>query len=542
MKTWQQLIQSKTPNGLTAPSLGGASAANNKTEQLSSDGHQRPNIVDSSQRRKSISSSREGTPSQSAIVGESLASKSGPPPTATHSHKDASRTPTPTPTPSPRPPATPSSSTPSSSPPSIPQVPASVPTPPQPAIIPRPTKAQDFARNRIRRMQMLAHVSPQSQKPLPPPSAATATTSSTIQSEDLQKQQEANKPQHQQQEQSGTPNSQSLSSQSQIPPAAPGGIESPHNSSIRAPSFISQSEHSSTTSNFVVNGSHFKATSDSNSLSHSTSSQSSASVKFMNAHSRTAPSLSQMVTNSVNHHNLSSSNEFESRSFTTPSSNSVSQASIARKIGVKGSLGKSSHKRLETPPPPTPESLIVRIPRNHVHISPRNRELCEAQGLHHDFSTESAWSSSQALPSEEEFSLIVSIDLSLLRRVSNHHQQAIHGLDIEAKRTEWLIENHYTPAASMNMEPPTNSINDSEPMETEPITSFGNGGIPLHPLTPGLQVVPTGASLGVDGYMGSDGCWYSWTDPIPGHDAAVTIMPYIYIDDEESDSMQIFSN
>ena len=582
MKAWQQLIQSQTPNGLTAPSLGGASAtpttANSKSEQTSpSDGQQQSNVSDSRQRRTSISSSsREGTPSQSStVVGESIAGKSSRPPptttavTGTQLQTNASRTPTPTPSPCLL--ATPTSSS-SSSTLSASQVPPPAPAPQPAAVIPRQTKAQDFARNRIRRMQMLAQVTPQSHKPALPsqtPIPATATTTSSAANEQP-KSQEVNKPQQKQQQcqQSGVANSQSLSSQQQAPAT---GTESFHNtSSVKATGVLPQSDHSSAR-NSVLNGGHFKAaaTSDSNSsLSYSNSSQSSSSNKFTNAHSRSTLSLSQIVTNSFNHDPppppppppppfALSSSSAESHFSTPPLSNSASSSTtIARKIGVKGSQesSASSHKHVsETPSPP--ESLLVRIPRNLVHISRRNHEFREAKGLHYNFGPDR-----QALPSDlEEFSLTVSIDLTLLHQFSNSQQAISSGLDIEPNRTEWFMKGHRIPES---IEPSLRKFDDaSEPMETEIITSFGSGGIPQVPTftssghftafggegipllpTSGSQLVPSGASPGVDGCMGNDGYWYSWTDSIPGHDISVTVLPYIYVDDDESDVMEIFTN
>ena len=606
MKAWQQLIQRQTPNGLSAPSLAGAVGAptitaNNKPEQSSANDEQQPqqsNVADSRQRRKSISSSsREGTPSRSSttMIGESLASKSSHPPPppiatatataaggATHLQTNASRTPTPTPSPHPPPPATPTSSSLStSSAPQVPPVPSSVAgsTPQTAAVIPRPTKAQDFARNRIRRMQMLAQVTPQSHKPVvampqaPFPAATAAamsTTTSSMANEQQPKSQEENASQPQRQ--SGGEISQFLASQQQLPPPVT-GTESFHNaSSVKGTGLVSQSDHNLATSP-VLNGSHFKAAagtmaavSDSKSSSKS-SLLSSSSNKFIGAHSRSTPSLSQIVTNSFNHDPSppppSSSSylaEFHFSSTPPPpisTSTSVSSLSttIAHKVGVKSSQekGTSSQERLTETPSPAKESLLVQIPRNLVHISRRNHEFREAKGLHHR--TDRPGLSSDL----EEFSLTVSIDLSILHQFSNS-RQAIGGSleDIKRNRTEWFVkEGHHIPENSLH------KFGDaSEPMETDTITSFGSGGISRVPTftssghftafgggmgiphlpTPSPRLIPSGASPGVDGCMGSDGYWYSWTDSIPGHDVSVTVLPYIYVDDDESDAMEVFTN
>lgn len=607
MKAWQQLIQSQTPNGLSAPSLAGAAGAptitaNNKSEQSSANDGQQPqqsNVSDSRQRRKSISSSsREGTPNRSSttMVGEPLVSKSThppPPPIATATagggtrlQTNASRTPTPTPSPHPSP-ATPTSSSSSTS--LAPQAPPSSvasSTPQTAAVIPRPTKAQDFARNRIRRMQMLAQVTPQSQKPAAvvpqapvPAAAATSTTTSSMANELQPKSQEVNASQQQQrQQQSGGDISQSLTSQQQLPPIA-AGAEAFHNaSSIKATTgLVSQSDHTLAMSP-VLNGSHFfkaaagtmAAVSDSKSFSKS--SLSSSSNKFISAHSRSTPSLSQIVTNSFNHDpppppppppSSLAESHFSS---TPPVSNSTAGSSlsttIAHKVGVKGSQerGTRSHERLTETPSPPEESLLVQIPRSLVHISRRNHKLREAKELHHhNFGRDR-----QGLSSDlEEFSLTVSIDLSLLHQFSNS-QQVIGGSleDVKRNRTEWFVkEGHHIPE---NMDPSLHKFGDaSEPMETDTITSFGSGGISRVPTftssghftafgsgsariphlpTPEPRLVPSGASPGVDGCMGSDGYWYSWTDSIPGHDVSVTVLPYIYVDDDESDAMEVFTN
>ena len=605
VKAWQQLIQRQTPNGLSAPSLAGAAGAptitaNNKPEQSSANDEQQPqqsNVAESRQRRKSISSSsREGTPSRSSMtmIGESLASKSShppPPPIATatatagggtpHLQTNASRTPTPTPSPHPPPPATPTSSSLStSSAPQVPPVPSSVAgsTPQTAAVIPRPTKAQDFARNRIRRMQMLAQVTPQSHKPVvatpqaPFPAATAAamsTTTSSMSNEQQPKSQEANA--SQQQWQSGGEISQSLASQQQLPPPVT-GTESFHNaSSVKGTGLVSQSDHSLATSSPVLNGSHFKAAAGmmaavSDSKSSSKSSLSSSSNKFIGAHSRSTPSLSQIVTNSFNHDppppppppppsSYLAESHFSSIPPISTSTSASLSTTIAHKVGVKGSQerGTSSQERLTEMPSPPEESLLVQIPRNLVHISRRNHEFREAKGLHHR-------TDRQGLSSDlEEFSLTVSIDLSLLHQFSNS-QQVIGGSleDIKRNRTEWFVkEGHRIPENSLH------KFGDaSEPMETETITSFGSGGISRVPMfassghftafgggmgiphlpTSGPRLVPSGASPGVDGCMGSDGYWYSWTDSIPGHDVSVTVLPYIYVDDDESDAMEVFTN
>ena len=613
MKAWQQLIQSQTPNGLTAPSLGGAGAtatpptttANNKSEQSSpSDGQQqqRSNVADSRQRRKSVSStSREGTPSQ--LSTESLAGKSSsrpPPPPApaviggTHGQTNTTSR-TPTPTPSPRPPNTPTSSSSSTSSPSGSQVPPLPPPPPssvpssapQPApVIPRPTKAQDFARNRIRRMQMLAQVGPQSHKPsqITVPTSSMTTTSSSS-DEQLPKSQEVNKSQPCQLQSEVANYSQSLSSQLQAPAAT--STDSVHNSSSVKATTVAPN------SNSVLNGSNFKvvataAVSDSKSfLAYSNSSQSSSSNKFMNAHSRSTPSLSQIVTNSFNHDSplppslppppisVSSSLDESRFSSAAPSfSNTATSAlstAIAHKIEVKSSQESSvsSHKQVIEDTPSPPESLLVRIPRNLVHISRRNHEFHEAKGPHYDdFRTDWLGQGLHVASNREEFSLMVSIDLSLLHPFSNS-QEAIGGAmkDIRQNRTEHLMKGHDVGKNSDLSMYKFGDVGEPIPMETETFTSFGSGGIPhvptsftssghfssfgsdegipynVHlPATPGPQLVPSGASPGVDGCMGSDGYWYSWTDSIPGHDVSVTVLPYIYVDDDDSDVMEIFTN
>jgi hypothetical protein len=192
-----------------------------------------------------------------------------------------------------------------------------------------------------------------------------------------------------------------------------------------------------------------------------------------------------------------------------------------------------------------------------VHIGRRNHEFREAKGLGHNFGTDR-----QGLPSRPEgFSLTVSIDLSLLHRFSNSQQAIGGGLEhVKPNRTEWFAERgHRIPE---NMEPPLHRFGDaSEPMETETITSYGSGGIPRVPTftssghftafggggipplpMPESRLVPSGSSPGVDGCMGSDGYWYSWTDSIPGHDVSVTVLPYVYVDDDESDEMEVFTN
>ena len=45
------------------------------------------------------------------------------------------------------------------------------------------------------------------------------------------------------------------------------------------------------------------------------------------------------------------------------------------------------------------------------------------------------------------------------------------------------------------------------------------------------QAIPSGACPGIDGCVGLDGYWYDWTDHITNQGQAVTVFPYVYIDD-----------
>ena len=262
---------------------------------------------------------------------------------------------------------------------------------------------------------------------------------------------------------------------------------------------------------------------------------SSSNVKFLNSHSRFTTSLSQMVINSVNQEVPSTDSYFPVPT-TSTTTTTVSQTSIAHKIGVNGSRGKNSHKHSETP---LPESLLVRIPRSHVLVNSalsRTHEVrsdkAETKEVN-DHGIETVRLSEQSRMPETELRLIVSIDVSLLNsgRSASNPCQAQTGSDIKPNRTEQVIENHCPPGklellSTHHIDSRHDDTGDYRPMETDTSPLFGNGEVPLT----GPQLVPPGASPGVDGCMGNDGCWYAWTDMIPGHDEAVTVLPYIYID------------
>ena len=500
VKTWQQLIQSQTPNGLTAPSLcdtGNGGGGASKTEQRL---HQQPNIVES--RCQSVSSSREGTPSQLSS-GEPLAGKSGGPP----SHKNASRTPTPTPSPHPPSSVQPTSLTQCS--------PAPVSAPPsQPPVIPRPTKAQDFARNRIRYMQMFSAVK------------KTSTAQTTLQSQQplpLSAEDQQQPPQP-----AGTvASSQSLPEQQNSLPSISTSLNSVTDSSTC--SSDSQSEPPSAVSP-VSNGGHLLKPSLTSSSANTSTSQSAANIKLTNAHQRTA-TLSQIVTNSYSQDLTSTGISFSSL---VPSLAPSSQTSIAHKVGIKCSRDKNSHM---TPPP---ESLVVQIPRNLVQVvsltTDESHESSEVRELH-DVDLE------PSLP-ENDLSLIVKIDISLLLRGRQDFNSLLSCGDVDTRpnRTE-VLENDRKHHPASNLMIPVNLQHKKrhkvteydEPMETETSLLFGKREIPFT----GHHLVPSGVSPGVDGCLGNDGYWYAWTDTIPGHDEAVTVLPYIYIDDESNDGIDL---
>ena len=498
--------------------MGGA----NKTEQPSTGvGQKLSNLVES--RRRSVSSSREGTPSTQSVV-DTLASKS--------ERNNASRTPTPTPSPRPPPPA-------KSSLQALPtQAPVSA-TPPQPLsapVIPRPSKAQEFARNRIRRMQMFSAVkkptiaqgTPQSQQV-----QESATTGATG-NEELP-------PQQQRQQQESTQPSTAPSFQS-LPPLPPppqptslSAISNSLNSATKMPDLVSHPQPLS--AGQVTNGSHLKP-SNHTSLSPSPPSdfsRSSHSAKLANSLPKATISLSQIVTNSLNHEPSTSTDKLR---LTTPSTLSSQEGLIAHKIGTKGQWDWSSNSGPETKP--ELESFVVRIPRNLVHVPPR-------QGSQrHKFSgkkeaTEISEGESVMTTKQEE--LIISINLLLLRRARQtgaSWQVGQNHSDTRPDRTEQLAVNHRGLDQPTGTELEQQSLKQDnhadyrfdEPMETDYYTSLGRRENP----SAQPQLIPSGAYPGVDGCLDDDGYWYPWTETIPGRDEAVTVLPYVYIDDDSCDT------
>lgn len=544
VKAWQQLIKKQTPNGLTTPSLGsapgnGGGAGANKTVEhtLPSDLQQKPNLV-ASARRQSIGSSREGTP-----LEESLASKAG---KQSHSKKyAASRTPTPTPSPHPLPSSSTSSVSASSSAP---------PPLQQPPVVPRQTKAQDFARNRIRRMQMFSAVkkpnmgqmsSQSHQLPAPSSSSSTATTAPSL--EEQSKEQ--------------LPLETGMAaitagSQSQPPRQTALPPVSMSLSSLSKPSsFLFHSEPSFISSSPISNGSHSHVTlSQSPSLLSSSSStvvspptnssQSMAHVNLSNSHSRHTTSLSQIITNSLNHEPTTLTEMSVVPSAPQPSS---VQTSIAHKIGVKGSRGEDSHR---IPDMPLPDSLVVRIPRSNVQVrSLLNDTRINDCSHKNNLSSDSLRSTQRA---GDELSMIVSIDLSLLLRGKGRPVTTSLPLnsapEIRPSRTEQQLSTESrhgaTPCSffAVKSEPVDLHVKNNQQqhavvmenevaMETESTPLFGKRELTFNEPRP----IPLGAYPGVDGCLGNNGFWYTWTDIIPGQDEALTVLPYIYIDEESED-------
>ena len=64
-------------------------------------------------------------------------------------------------------------------------------------------------------------------------------------------------------------------------------------------------------------------------------------------------------------------------------------------------------------------------------------------------------------------------------------------------------------------------------------TATDGNKLPVPSLPARLQrPAPEGACLGVDGCMGPDGYWYDWTEHIDRYGEEVTIMPYVYYEDD----------
>lgn len=52
----------------------------------------------------------------------------------------------------------------------------------------------------------------------------------------------------------------------------------------------------------------------------------------------------------------------------------------------------------------------------------------------------------------------------------------------------------------------------------------------LSHMRPSGKLKPPWALQGVHGCVGDDGAWYTWSDSIPGKDLSVTVLPYVYVD------------
>ena len=108
---------------------------------------------------------------------------------------------------------------------------------------------------------------------------------------------------------------------------------------------------------------------------------------------------------------------------------------------------------------------------------------------------------------EHPFSLIVHVDRSLLKL--NEAHTTSHDINR-------FPQSQKSPSSFGTV---NSSINDLDSLAEDAPTASKRP-----------RLMPTNFVPGVHGCVGRDGHWYQWTEAIPGEDAMVTVLPYIYID------------
>ena len=154
-------------------------------------------------------------------------------------------------------------------------------------------------------------------------------------------------------------------------------------------------------------------------------------------------------------------------------------------------------------------SFVVSVPRNLVHSAPDGSGVsCMSQSDNPD-----------CVPMETQLSLVVSIDkLCLVSFATNNRVHPFPLDEVERSSPSLKSPVHSTPSSPSSVW--LHSV-------TSPSTGAPSGRLK----NPHVYGLPQGSISGVDGCLGQDGIWYSWTDYIPSQgDSDVTVLPYVYWD------------
>ena len=169
--------------------------------------------------------------------------------------------------------------------------------------------------------------------------------------------------------------------------------------------------------------------------------------------------------------------------------------------------------------------LVVQIPLAHatpLNATPATNHSAEAAPP----TTEGAWHHSGKvckLSEKRPRCLVVKISRQLVKRSENSSCAV-------TEETRPLSPAHVQLTSPLEPTVPENKHTSLPLHEEGPECSVSVLDTPCPVPSPGQQAAPLGLCPGVHGCYGSDGLWYSWTDPIIGQEFAVNVLPYVYID------------
>ena len=185
---------------------------------------------------------------------------------------------------------------------------------------------------------------------------------------------------------------------------------------------------------------------------------------------------------------------------------------------------------------PSPMCLVVSIPQNVLKLQLNHRKLTTRKT-----DDTSRFYASRSDSSNQEFSMqdqrnkvsdlnfTVSIRTCLLERVPSCPSTGANML----KYSDSKIVSH---CSKLDM---THTPMGLQPLHGNTTKQFKNNlsdsdstlkDLYLEHRQSSRSLMPTGALQGVDGCVGEDGTWYTWSDTIPGKNMSVTVLPYVYFD------------
>ena len=182
-------------------------------------------------------------------------------------------------------------------------------------------------------------------------------------------------------------------------------------------------------------------------------------------------------------------------------------------------------------PPPTTEPLIVSISRSRlasisapssdtiVHHNSRPLDRAKTHHHHHNQSHDEArWSHDQHGRSHDQH--------------GRSHDQ--HGKSHDQRR-EFIHQSkpefppHSAEIMFVTRDRDQEAIETDRPLPRPPTTTT-----PSTTITSQRRHAPRGVCPGMDGCVGLDGYWYEWTEHIASAGDEVTIMPYVYLEDNDT--------